>query len=82
MLAKFQQARQPAETVVIDETMIPFRGRLKFRQFIKIKAHKYGAKVFKVCDQSGYTYNLIIYSGKQDRPEKDLATDVMMKLME
>jgi len=78
LVAKFQQAKVPGEHLVVDETMIPFRGRLKFRQYLPGKSHKYGIKVFKLCDRSGYTYNLDIYSGKGDGQ----ATDVVMKLCE
>jgi len=31
------------------------------------KAHKYGIKVFKLCDGAGYTYNMAVYKGKNDR---------------
>jgi len=78
LVAKFQQAKVPGEHLVVDETMIPFRGRLKFRQYLPGKSHKYGVKVFKLCDRSGYTYNLDIYSGKGDGQ----ATEVVMKLSE
>lgn len=47
--------------------MIPFRGRLLFRQYIPDKRHKYGIKVFKICDTTGYTYSVEIYTGKTDR---------------
>ncbi|KAH1015717.1 hypothetical protein HUJ04_007059 [Dendroctonus ponderosae] len=36
------------KVVEVDETMIPFRGRLKFRQYNPSKAHRYDIKVFKV----------------------------------
>lgn len=50
--------------IVIDETLVPWRGRLVFRQYIPNKAHKYGIKLFKLCSSEGYTYDLSIYSGK------------------
>lgn len=37
----FQAAYTPGEYVCIDETMIPFRGRLSFLQYIPGKRHKY-----------------------------------------
>ena len=42
LVAKFATAKQPGQNVVIDESMVPFRGRLSFRQYIPDKAHKYG----------------------------------------
>ena len=50
--------------VVIDESMVPFRGRLGFRQYIPGKSHKYGCKLFKLCTTDGYTLNLELYTGQ------------------
>jgi len=51
---------------------------LNFRQYTKGKSHKYGIKLFKLCDPDGYTYNVLVYSGKQETTEKDLSTNVLM----
>ncbi|KAJ8927303.1 hypothetical protein NQ314_020253 [Rhamnusium bicolor] len=61
---RFQKILIPDRDVVIDETMVPWRGRLVFRQYLLAKSHKYGVKIYKVCTPEGYTYNLIIYAGK------------------
>lgn len=84
-LGKFASGRSPGEDLVIDESMMPFRGRLKFKQYIPRKYHKYGIKVygikvFKLCDSSGYTYNMKVYSVKEEQPVRDLATSVVMRL--
>ncbi|KAK9721752.1 Transposase IS4 [Popillia japonica] len=63
---KFKQLKVPSEVVSIDESMVPFRGRLLFRQYIPGKASKYGVKIFKLCDESGYTYETEIYKGRSD----------------
>jgi len=57
----------PGAEVVIDESLIPWRGRLLFRQYIPSKAHKYGVKLYKICSESGYTFKIKIYSGKTDK---------------
>jgi len=70
-------------SVVIDETMIPFCGRLSFRQYIPGKANKYGVKVFKLCDKYGYTFAFDLYAGKKDVENGlGLATSVVLKLAE
>lgn len=79
----FQAAYTPGEYVCIDETMIPFRGRLSFLQYIPGKRHKYGVKMFKLCGQGGYTFNAKIYAGKQLRPtNQPVASQVVMELMQ
>lgn len=45
-----------AQFKVIEETIIPCKGRLQFFQFIKNKAHKYGIELFKLSTLAGYTY--------------------------
>ncbi|KAJ8953498.1 hypothetical protein NQ318_023619 [Aromia moschata] len=83
LVGKFQEAYVPNKTVCIDETMVPFRGRLSFRQYIPGKRHKYGVKIFKLCGEKGYTYNLKIYSGKEQTPnEQSVATRVVLELMQ
>lgn len=51
--------------VSIDESIISFRGRIVFRQYIKQKQHKYGVKLFKLCFKPEYTYDFEIYCGQQ-----------------
>jgi hypothetical protein len=87
MLVKtYNDAKIPGENVVIDESMIPFRGRLIFRQYLPNKSSKYGIKLYKLCDSIGYTYKIIIYSGKDSnislQTDFPVARNVVMKLME
>ena len=63
LLVNFQKTYSPGSDLVVDESMVPFRGRVKFRQYIPGKSHKYGCKLFKICTPDGYTWNLEVYSG-------------------
>jgi len=55
---------EPEEMMAVNETMVPFRGRLKFKQFFPGRAHKYGVKLFRLCGVSRYTYNIEMYARK------------------
>ena len=44
--SKFQELYTPEESIVIDESLLPWRGRLIFHQYIPCKAHKYEIKLF------------------------------------
>ncbi|KAJ8938122.1 hypothetical protein NQ314_011596 [Rhamnusium bicolor] len=78
----YQKCYIPSETVCTDETMVPFRGRLKFRQYIKGKRHKFGIKIFRLCVNSGYTYNMNIYCGKESKNDGvSVADKVVLELM-
>ncbi|CAK9820072.1 hypothetical protein ANTQUA_LOCUS10435 [Anthophora quadrimaculata] len=62
--------------------MVPWKGRLSFRQYIPGKRHKYGIKLYKLCLPDGYTHNVHIYSGKNEtRIVKTHSHDVVMKLI-
>lgn len=63
-LNNFKSVIKPGKDLVVDESMIPWRGRLLFRQYIPLKSHKYGIKLYKLCLPTGYTYNCIVYCGK------------------
>ena len=43
----------------VDEVMIPFKGRLGFKQYMKDKTTKWGTKAFTLSDATnGYVYRL------------------------
>ncbi|XP_039280727.1 piggyBac transposable element-derived protein 1-like [Nilaparvata lugens] len=61
--------------------MVPFQGRLLFKQYIPNKTHKYGVKVFKLCNTIGYTLQMSIYAGKNLEPSSvGVAERVVMQL--
>ncbi len=72
----------------IDEAMIPFKGRLGFKQYMKDKPTKWGIKVFVLADShNGYVKTLQVYTGKgleADGSSSDigLCTKVCLDLME
>lgn len=80
----YQNLYTPGQDFVIDESLVPWRGRLIFKQYIPNKTHKYGIKLFKLCSLEGYTWNIKIYSGKSatGEVEKNLAEKVCMELSE
>ena len=64
LITKFQDVYTPEEQLTIDEAICPFRGRIFFRVYIKGKPHKYGIKIFELCEaKSDYVYNLDVYTG-------------------
>lgn len=68
----FKALFYPGEDFVIDETLVPWRGRLVFRQYIPNKTHRYGVKLFKLCSTDGYTWALRVYTGKSATCEREI----------
>lgn len=63
----FQAPIVPGEYICIDETLVPFKGKLKFKQYISNKRHKFGIKLFKLCLEGGYLYDLKVYCGQESQ---------------
>ena len=51
--AKFKSVNVPGSVISIDETMIPWKGRFLFKQYIPGKVHKYAIKVYKLAATNG-----------------------------
>ena len=81
----FQLSYMVGRKMVIDESMIPWRGRLKFRQYIPTKSHKYGIKIFKLCSPNVYTWKFEMYTGRQEENRAaglGVGESVVLKLTE
>ena len=65
--------------------MIPFKGRLSFKQYIKNKPVKWGIKAFVLSDATnGYVFRMQVYTGKgmeTTEPEVGLCSRVVLDLM-
>lgn len=74
LLSNFQKAFYPFQKLSLDEMVIGWKGRFKYRQFNSSKPDKFHIKMFGLCDsQTGYTYNLLGYFGTETfyDPESD-----------
>ncbi|KAK2723512.1 hypothetical protein QYM36_001996 [Artemia franciscana] len=74
----------PEEIQSIEEQMIPFKGTIGFRQYLKDKPHSWGVKVFTRAGISGIVYDIEIYTGKGavEISELGQGTDVVLRLVE
>lgn len=74
----------PDRDICIDEQLVPYRGRCRFKQYIPSKPAKYGLKIWAVCDvKTSYAWRLQVYTGKVgDRPEVNQGMLVALELTE
>lgn len=62
----FANSFTPAQQIAIDESVIAYRGRVSFRQYLKGKPHPWGIKAFVLADsKTGYLHQVRIYYGKE-----------------
>ena len=70
VLHNFESNYVPDKILSIDESMIPFKGRIGFRQFIQSKRTRFGIKVWVLAESNtGYIPRLQIYTGKDRENE-------------
>ena len=64
LIVQFQKSYTLSKEVCVDETMIGFKGRLSFIQYMPKKPTKWGMKAFVLADScTGYMYNWHLYTG-------------------
>ncbi|XP_046388716.1 piggyBac transposable element-derived protein 4-like [Ischnura elegans] len=62
----------PSRELSIDESMISWRGRLSFRQYIKGKKHKFGVKLYMLAEPTGLVTKILVYTGAGENSEGGL----------
>jgi len=85
---KFSKFYSPSEHLAIDEVIVKFKGHVIFRQYIPKKHKCFGIKIYKLCDETEYTYDMTVYLGRdrqrtastaycnpRERRYKDVATN-------
>lgn len=75
----FKEKKSAGKSTVINTSMISFKSD----SFLGSICHKYGIKIFKVCDTTGHTYKVVGYMGKDTRTQEaiSLAPSVVMDLL-
>ncbi|XP_068250592.1 piggyBac transposable element-derived protein 4-like [Palaemon carinicauda] len=73
VVANFKRVFHPFQKIVIDESLILFKGRLVFKQYIPSKRHRFGIKLFVLCDcETGIVLDIKVYIGTDiDIPKED-----------
>lgn len=64
--AKMNTIYYPGKNLSLDESMLLWRGRLIFRQYLQNKRHKYGIKMYMITEPDGLILNLLVYTGQAD----------------
>ncbi|KAK5969766.1 PiggyBac transposable element-derived protein 4, partial [Trichostrongylus colubriformis] len=80
--SRFQAMYRPERELCIDESMVPFRGRVSFWQYNGGKRHRFGIKLFKLCSRAGYTQKVKVYAGRDPKRTASVAEAVVLELMD
>lgn len=61
----FSDIFRPFQKLCIDESVVQWKGRLSFKQFLPKKRHRFGVKTFVLCDcKTGFVLDMVVYTGK------------------
>ena len=73
IISKFSKFYNPKQNLVIDDSYVLFKERLSFKQYIPSKRHRFGLKLFVLCDcKSEIILDIIVYSASEiDIPRDD-----------
>ena len=88
---KFTSLYTQERDICIDESLMLWKGRLSWKQYIKSKRSRFGIKSFSLCESStGYVWSTCLYTGKElteklkacyDSRFKYIATNIVVYLM-
>jgi len=59
--ATFSKFYNLSDNLAIDEVIASFKGRVIFKQYKPKKRKRFGTKIFKLCDLTGYTHDMKVY---------------------
>jgi len=82
---RYRQLYQSGRDLSVDESMIKYKGRLAFRQYMPDKPTKYGIKDFVLAESdTGFCLKFMTYTGKYSFHRKDvpLTTQVVLDLLD
>ena len=69
---RFLDVYTPFQFISVDEGMVPWKGRLSFRQYLPNKPDKFGMKLYILCDSTnGYMSLFDVYTGADYEPNPD-----------
>ncbi|GFT73445.1 piggyBac transposable element-derived protein 4 [Trichonephila clavipes] len=83
---KFSEVYTPEQDICIDESLLLYKGRLSWTQYLPLKRARFGIKMFMLCEShSGYVWSIIIYVGKgtdvsDENKECSFSTQVVLTL--
>jgi len=64
----------PSEHLAVGDLIVKFQDEVIFRQYIPKKRKCVSIRIYKLCDESGYTYDMSVYLGQDSRSATDSMT--------
>jgi hypothetical protein len=84
---KFSNVMYPYQNLVIDESLMLWKGRLDFKQYVPSKRSRFGIKLYMLCDcRTGFILDFLVYTGLSTSVVRDntlgISGAIVMKMIE
>ena len=53
----------PGKCLSMDKSLVLFKGRLSFKQYISSKRARFGIKLYQLCTSNGILLDFLVYHG-------------------
>jgi len=60
----------------VDEQLCATKARMYLKQYMPMKPHKWGYKLFMLCDVNGFAHKFEIYTGSENLPKNRLPSEL------
>jgi hypothetical protein len=60
-----------SEHLAVDKVIVKFKGRVIFREYISKKREHFDIRIYKLCDESGYTHDMRVYLDRDSCSDPD-----------
>ena len=62
--SKFSTVLTPGKNLCIDESLLLWKGGLRFKKFIPLKRNRFGIKLYMIVDcETGFVLGFVVYTG-------------------
>ena len=78
---RFLMAAEIPYQMAVDESMVPYYGHHKAKQYIKGKPIKFGYKLWCLCDRLGYLIQFEPYQGRTEKKVYGVGGDAILDLL-
>ena len=69
--SKFSAVLTPRKNLCIDESLLLWEGRLRFKQYIPLKKNRFGIKHYRIADfETGFVLGFVVYTGEDTDYQK------------
>ncbi|XP_049954903.1 piggyBac transposable element-derived protein 4-like [Schistocerca serialis cubense] len=83
---KFRSVYMPERNITIEKSLLLWKGRLGWKQYIPSKHSRFGIKLYELCESSfRYVWDFIVYTGKDTNygshyPDEKITSRIVLEL--